>query len=57
MVNGNYVMTTFRLQGKRKDKTIDLRGGDLMRLTDEGKIIEGWGFTENQDALDEFFSA
>lgn len=57
MVNGNYVMTTFRLQGKRKDKTIDLRGGDLMRLTDEGKIIEGWGFTENQDALDEFFCA
>jgi hypothetical protein len=57
MVNGNYVMTTFCLQGKRKDKTIDLRGGDLMRLTDEGKIIEGWGFTENEAALDEFFSA
>jgi ketosteroid isomerase-like protein len=57
MVNGNYVMTTFRLQGERKDKTIDLRGGDLIRLSDDGKIIEGWSFTDNQDALDEFFSA
>jgi len=56
MVNGNYVMTTFRLQGERKDKTIDLRGGHLMRLTDKGQVVEGWDFTDNQDALDEFFS-
>jgi len=57
MVNGNYVMTTLRLQGERKGKVIDIRGGHLMRLTDEGKVVEGWGFTANQDALDEFFSA
>jgi uncharacterized protein len=57
MVNGNYVMTTLRLQGERKGKVIDVRGGHLMRLTEEGKVVEGWGFTDNQDALDEFFSA
>jgi hypothetical protein len=57
MVNGNYVMTTFRLQGERRGKIVDLRGGHLMRLTDEGKVAEGWGFTDDQDALDEFFSA
>jgi hypothetical protein len=57
MVNGNYAMTTYRVQGERNLKTLDLRGGDLIRLTDDGKIIEGWSFTENQDALDEFFSA
>lgn len=57
MVNGSYVMTTLRVQGERKGKTIDLRGGHLMRLTNEGKVAEGWGFTENQDALDDFFSA
>ncbi len=57
MVNGNYAMTTFRLQGERTFKTIDLRGGDLMRITDNGQVIEGWSFTEKQDALDEFFSA
>lgn len=57
MVNGNYAMTTYHLQGERKCKTIDLRGGDLMRLNDDGQIFEGWGFTDNQETLDEFFSA
>ena len=57
MVNGNYVMTTIRLQGERKGKTIDLRGGHLFRLSAEGKVVEGWGFTDNRDALDDFFSA
>ena len=56
MVNGNYVMTTLRVQGERNGKMIDIRGGHLMRLTDEGKVVEGWGFTDNQDELDQFFS-
>ena len=55
MVNGNYVMTTFRLQGERKGKAVDLRGGHLMRLTPDGKVIEGWGFAGDQEALDDFF--
>jgi ketosteroid isomerase-like protein len=57
MVNGNYVMTTFRVQGERKGKTIDIRGGHLMRLNADGKVVEGWGFTNEQDALDDFFMA
>ncbi len=57
MVNGNYVMTTFGVQGERKGIKIDLRGGHLMRLTDEGQVVEGWGFTDNQEALDSFFAA
>jgi hypothetical protein len=57
MVNGDYVMTTFRVQGERNGVTIDLRGGHLMRLTDDGKVVEGWGFANDQDALDDFFSA
>jgi hypothetical protein len=52
MVNGNVVMTTLRLQGERKGHTVDLRGGHLFRLTAEGKVAEGWGFTNDQDALD-----
>lgn len=56
MVNGNYVMTTFSLQGDRKGFTVDLHGGHLMRL-ENGKVVEGWGFTDDQGALDEFFSA
>lgn len=55
MVNGDYVMTTFRVQGERKGKTIDMRGGHLMRVTADGKVAEGWGFAEDQDALDGFF--
>ena len=56
MVNRNFVMTTFRLQGERKGKTVDLRGGHLMRI-ENGKVVEGWGFANEPDALDEFFSA
>jgi hypothetical protein len=56
MVNGNYVMTTFHLLGERKGKSVDLKGGHLLRMS-EGKVVEGWGFTDNQDALDDFFSA
>jgi hypothetical protein len=44
------------LKGERKGKTVDLFGGHLMRV-ENGKVVEGWGFTNDQDALDEFFSA
>ncbi len=37
MVNGNYVMTTFRLEGERKGKTVDTTGGHLFRLSPKGK--------------------
>lgn len=56
MVNGDYVMTTFRLVGERKGKTIDLRGGHLMRVSADGRVVEGWGFANDQDALDDFFT-
>ncbi len=56
MVNGDYVMTTYHLLGERKGKQIDLRGGHLLRMTADGRVAEGWGFTNQQDALDEFFS-
>jgi ketosteroid isomerase-like protein len=56
MVNGDYVMTTFRLKGERKGKAVDLHGGHLFRISAEGKVVEGWGFTNDQDALDDFFT-
>lgn len=56
MINRNYVMTTFHLEGERNGKTIAIRGGHLMRLTEDGKVAEGWGFTDQQDLLDDFFS-
>lgn len=57
MVNGDYVVTHFSLRGERKGRTIDTPGGHVLRFDSGDRIIEGWGFTENQDALDEFFAA
>lgn len=57
MVNGNYVVATFRLQGERKGKTVNLRGAHIMRLNDRHQVVEGWGFLDDQDALDDFFAA
>ncbi len=56
MVNGDYVVATFRVMGERRGNVINLRGAHLMRVDDAGKIAEGWGFTSDQDALDVFFS-
>jgi len=57
MVNGNYVVATISLKGERKGNKVDLRGAHIMRINDQGQVAEGWGFTSNQDVLDEFFSA
>jgi ketosteroid isomerase-like protein len=57
MVNGNYVVVTIHLEGERKGKRVDLRGAHIMRMDNGGKVVEGWGFTSDQDALDDFFSS
>jgi uncharacterized protein len=57
MVNGDYVVTQMHLTGERKGKTVDTGGGHILRFDDHDQIVEGWGFTEHQDALDEFFAA
>jgi hypothetical protein len=56
MVNGSYVVATFHLNGERNGKKVDLRGAHILRINDQGQVVEGWGFTKDQDALDEFFS-
>jgi ketosteroid isomerase-like protein len=57
MVNRDHVVATFRVQGERKGRSIDLHGAHIMRLNDRGQVVEGWGFTDDQDALDAFFAA
>lgn len=56
MVNANFVVATVSLRGERKGKKVDLRGAHIMRMNEQGQVVEGWGFTSGQDALDEFFS-
>lgn len=57
MVNGDYVVTQFHVAGDRKDKHVDLTGGHILRFDAKNQIVEGRGFTDDQDALDEFFAA
>lgn len=57
MPNGDFVMTTFHVVGERKGVLVDLHGGHLLRMNDRGQVEEGWGFTDDQDALDRSFSA
>lgn len=57
MVNGDFVVATSRVVGERRGQHIDLRGVHLFRLNDDGRVAEGWGFVNDQDALDAFFSA
>lgn len=56
MVNGDYVVTQIHLVGDRRGKHIDTYGGHILRFDANNQIVEGWGFTENQDGLDEFFT-
>lgn len=57
MVNGDHVVTHIHLNGERKGKTVDTYGGHILRFDANDQIIEGWGFGDDQDALDEFFAA
>ena len=57
MVNRDYVVATVSIQGERKGKQVDMRGAHIMRMNEQGQVVEGWGFLSDQDALDEFFSA
>ena len=57
MVNGGYVVATFRVQGERMGRIVNLKGAHIMRLNDRHQVVEGWGFTNDQDALDDFFAA
>jgi uncharacterized protein len=56
MVNGDYVVATIQLRGECRGKTVDLDGAHIFRIDGQCRIAEGWGFTNRQDALDEFFS-
>ncbi|SCY75327.1 hypothetical protein SAMN02927916_3197 [Flavobacterium anhuiense] len=54
MVNGNFVSFPVHFSGKIGDKTIDMKGIDLFEVVD-GKIIQVWLFSEDQDREDAFW--
>ena len=50
-------VVAFHLVGDRRGVHVELDGFHLVRLDAAGRIVEGWGFTADQDALDAFFHA
>jgi ketosteroid isomerase-like protein len=50
-------LVRFHLTGRRKGATVDMDGWHMVRLAPDGRIAEGWGFTSDQDSLDQFFWA
>jgi len=54
MVNGNLVSFPVHFSGKIGEKTIAMNGIDLFEVVD-GKIVQVWLFSEDQDAEDIFW--
>ncbi len=54
MVNGNLVSSPIRFSAKSGDKTVEMNGNDLYEVAD-GKIVQVWLFSEDQDVEDEFW--
>ena len=55
MVNGNLVAFPVHFSGKIGDKTVDMNGTDLFEVVD-GKIVQVWLFSEDQEAEDFFWN-
>jgi uncharacterized protein len=56
MANGPLAVVAVRVKGLRKGHRVDLEGAHVLRIEND-KVVEGWGFYENQEILDTFFSA
>lgn len=54
MVNGNFVSSPVRFSAKNGDKTVEMNGNDVFEVID-GKIVQVWLFSEDQDVEDEFW--
>ncbi len=54
MVNGNFVSSPVRFSAKSGDKTVEMNGNDVFEVID-GKIVQVWLFSEDQDVEDEFW--
>ena len=54
MVNGNLVSFPVHFSGKIGEKTVNMNGNDLFEVVD-GKIVQVWLFSEDQDAEDLFW--
>jgi ketosteroid isomerase-like protein len=54
--NADLVVSVGRVSGRRLNRTIDAVAGHVFRLDAESRIVEAWGWCDDQGALDEFFA-
>jgi ketosteroid isomerase-like protein len=57
MGNANLVIAIVHLKASRRGISVNTHGGHVFRFNDQGRIVEAWGFTEDQARLDELLSA
>ena len=52
MANRDMVVATVRLSAARHGRVLSTSGAHVFRLDDSARIVEAWGFTADQTALD-----
>jgi ketosteroid isomerase-like protein len=52
MGNADLVVARVHVRGRRLGRSVDTFGAHVFRLDDEARIVEAWGFTADQAALD-----
>jgi ketosteroid isomerase-like protein len=52
MGNRDLVVGTVDIRAERYGRRVVTRGGHVFRLDDSARIVEAWGFVEDQSALD-----
>jgi hypothetical protein len=57
MGNRDLVMAVVHVEGGRRGRTVRSHGGHVFRFDHAGRIVEAWGFIEDQAAADEMFRA
>ena len=53
--NDEHVLALIRTRAQREGRSLDSRNIQVFHVAD-GRITEGWGFSEDQAAVDEFYS-
>lgn len=57
MTNGDLVVAIVHVDGERRGHAIRGHGAHVFRFDAAGRIVEAWGFNEDQPAVDAMLSA
>lgn len=57
MGNVDLVVGTVRVRARRGDTSVETKGAHVFRFDAAGRLLEAWGFTDDQVGLDAVFAA